>query len=256
MKLRVLGAYGSEGVSQRPSSFLINGKTLIDAGCTSSALTVSEQLHIEHALISHTHLDHVAGLAFLTETMALSGHAPSFLTISSIDSVVKGLRSCFFSGVVWPDFTKIPTAKQPVVKFRDLEENAEQQVGDLMVRPVSVSHTVPAAGFIVHDGSNGLVYSGDTGPTHALWKAARNVGQIDAVILECSYPNRFGWVAKTSKHMTPELVERELDKLPSDATVFIFHIKPQFYEETADELNRINSRQVVIVEQDKTYDLD
>ena len=71
MDLRVLGGYGSAGVYQRPSAFLINGRTLLDAGTVPGALTVPEQLAIEHALISHAHLDHTVGLAFLAETLAL-----------------------------------------------------------------------------------------------------------------------------------------------------------------------------------------
>src|SRR2546426_3482093 len=69
MKLRVLGAFGGEGLGHRPTAFLINDRTLIDAGTVSSALTVPEQLSIEHALISHSHLDHVAGLVYLSETL-------------------------------------------------------------------------------------------------------------------------------------------------------------------------------------------
>src|SRR5437660_107692 len=68
MKIRVLGAYGAEGLGQRPTSFLVNDRILIDAGTVGGALTLPEQSQIEHALITHSHLDHVAGLAFLAAT--------------------------------------------------------------------------------------------------------------------------------------------------------------------------------------------
>jgi hypothetical protein len=57
MDLRVLGGYGSPGVYQRPSAFLINGRTLLDAGTVPGALAIPELIAIEHALISHAHLD-------------------------------------------------------------------------------------------------------------------------------------------------------------------------------------------------------
>ena len=79
MKIRVLGAYGAEGLAQRPSAFLVNDTILIDGGTVGGALASSEQIVIEHALISHSHLDHIAGLAFLTETLALC-EAPKPLT--------------------------------------------------------------------------------------------------------------------------------------------------------------------------------
>ncbi len=252
MKIRVLGAFGSEALGQRPSAFLVNDKTLIDGGSVGGALTLPEQLLIEHALVSHTHLDHIAGLAYLTDMLGCTEDR-SPLTIASLAPVVDTLRSGVFNNVIWPDFTKIPHADRPTVKLRALVEDAEQRVGDLWVTPVPVTHTVPAAGFIVHDGSAGLIYSGDTGPTEAIWKAARGLSGIKAIILECAFPNRLEDLAAVARHMTPALVHREMDKLPPDVPVLIFHVKPQFYEETAEELALIPGNRLQILEQDKTY---
>ncbi len=250
MKIRVLGAFGGEGLGQRPSAFLVNDRVLIDAGTVSGALTVQEQLDVEHALVSHTHLDHIAGFAFLTETLACC-EAKRAVTIAGLAPIVDALKSSVFNTVVWPDFAAIP-ASAPVVKYRTLAEEAEQRVGDLWVTPVMVSHTVPTSGFIVHDGESGFVYSGDTGPTEALWRAARGLRGIRAIILECAFPNRLHALAELAKHMTPELVRRELPKLPPDVPVLIFHVKPQFFDETAAELQDLEDR-VSMVEQDKTY---
>ena len=254
MKIRVLGAYGAEGLTQRPSAFLVNGRTLVDAGTVTGALSVAEQLDVEHVLVSHSHLDHIAGLAFLAETLACTS-ARRPITVTSVEPVVEALRKAVFNSVVWPDFSQIPTATGPVIKYRTLADDAEQRVGDLWVTPVAVNHSVPAAGFIVHDGAQGFIYSGDTGPTDELWKAARGLTGLRAVILECAFPNRLSALAEAAKHLTPELVRREIDKIPADLPVLIFHIKPQFVDETADELSRIDSHRVRLVEQDKTYDL-
>ncbi|HSE92930.1 MAG TPA: 3',5'-cyclic-nucleotide phosphodiesterase [Methylomirabilota bacterium] len=254
MKIRVLGAYGAEGLGQRPSAFLVDERTLIDAGSVTGALTVPEQLEIEHVLVSHSHLDHIAGLAFLTETLACC-NARRPLTITSIEPVVDALRNAVFNNVVWPDFAQIPSAHEPIIRYRKLVAEAEQRVGDLWVTPVPVSHTVPAAGFIVHDGTRGFVYSGDTGPTDALWKAMRGLTGVRAVILECAFPNRLRGLADAARHLTPELIERELDKLPADVPVWVFHIKPQFHQETAEELSRLDGGRVLTLEQDKIYDV-
>ena len=136
------------------------------------------------------------------------------------------------------DFTKLPTVDAPVLKFRELAEDVEQPIGDLMVTPVAVTHTVPTSGFIVQDGVSGVVYSGDTDRTEALWRAARNVRGLGAIILECAFPNRLEGLAKIARHMTPELIRRELDKLPPDVPVLIFHVKPQFYDEIGEQLRR------------------
>jgi ribonuclease BN (tRNA processing enzyme) len=252
MKIRVLGAFGSEALGQRPSAFLINEKILIDGGSVTGALTVPEQLEIEHAVVSHSHLDHLAGLVYLTETLACYEGRPP-LSIASLEPVVDAFRSAVFNNVVWPDFTRIPHVDRPTITFRHLVEDAEQRVGDVWITQVAVSHTVPAAGFVVHDGTSGFVYSGDTGPTEAIWKAAHRLSGIKAVILECAFPNRLSALASIAKHMTPELISHEMDKLPTDVPVLVFHVKPQFYEETAEELAQIPGDRVQILEQDKTY---
>ncbi|PYO23241.1 MAG: MBL fold metallo-hydrolase [Candidatus Rokuibacteriota bacterium] len=252
MKIRVLGAFGAEGLGHRPSAFLVNDRTLIDAGTVSSTLTVPEQLSIEHALISHSHLDHVAGLVYLSETLGFCENGAA-VTITGIDHVVSTLRWGVFNNVLWPDFSKIPHADVPVVKYRTLVEDVEQRVGDLWVTPVQVNHSVPTTGFIVHDGSSGVIYSGDTGPTEALWNTARGLQGLRAVILECAFPNRLGPLAEVAKHLTPALIRRELDKLPGNLPVLIYHVKPQFHEEIAEELERIGGGRVSILEQDRTY---
>jgi cAMP phosphodiesterase len=254
MRLRVLGAYGSEGMGQRPSAFLVNDRLLVDAGTVSGALTVDEQMGIDHVLISHAHLDHVAGLAFLTDTFACRREGRT-LTVMSTEPVVQALRTGIFNDVVWPDFTRIPDATTPVVRCQGLPEEVDHPLGnDLWVMPVSVHHSVPASGFVVHDGLHGFAYSGDTGPTEALWKTVRGLPDIKGVVLECSFPDRLDRLAGVSGHLTPSLVERELDKLPPDIPVWIFHVKPQFHAEIAEQLARLDGR-VSLVEQDKTYEL-
>ena len=254
MKIRVLGAFGSEGLGQRPSAFLVNDKILIDGGSVSGALTVPEQLAVEHAIVSHAHLDHIAGLAYLTETLGFC-EVGAAVTIASIDPVITTLRAGVFNNTLWPDFSKIPHPDVPVVKYRTLIEDVEQRVGDLWVTPVAVNHTVPTAGFIVHDGSTGIIYSGDTGPTEALWRTARDLRGLRAVILECAFPNRLGPLAQVAKHMTPALIRREIDKLTPDIPVWIFHVKPQFHEEVSEELARIEGGRVSILEQAHTYSI-
>src|SRR5438067_11382481 len=214
MKIRVLGAYGAEGLGQRPTSFLLNDRILIDAGTVGGALPAPDQQQVEHALITHSHLDHVAGLAFLTETLAFS-ETRTPLTVATLEPVVNALRAGVFNNLAWPDFAQIPL-DAPVMKYRMLVEEAEQRVGDAWVTPVAVNHAVPTTGFIVHDGTTGFVFSGDTGPTEALWKAARGLRGLRAALVECAFPNRMAALATVAGHMTPDLIRRELDKIPPD----------------------------------------
>ena len=249
MNIRVLGAFGSEGPGQRPSAFLVNDRTVVDAGSISGALTLPEQYAIDHVLITHAHLDHLVGAAYLAETFASSDTHRS-VTIACLTPVLDAVRTGIFNNAVWPDFSAIPDDR-PAVNYRALLPEREYRFGDLRVIAVPVDHTVPAAGFIVHDGVSGFVYSGDTGPTEALWKVARAIGGIRAVLIECAFPNRRAALADVARHMTPDRLHREREKMP-DVPVLVYHVKPQFLEETADELARLGDG-VSLVEQDKTY---
>ena len=250
MNIRVLGAFGSEGPGQRPTAFLINERTLVDAGSVAGSLCLKEQLAIEQALLTHAHLDHLVGAAYLAETFAASA-AGRALTIAALTPVVESVRTGIFNSVIWPDFSVIP-ADSPAVRYRALAPEQEYRFGDLHVIPVPVDHSVPASGFIVHDGESGFVYSGDTGPTEALWKAARMVPNIRAVLVECAFPNRLRELANVSRHMTPERLQRERDKMPAGVPILVYHVKPAFVVETGEELARLGG-DIAMVEQDKTY---
>ena len=76
---------------------------------------------------------------------------------------------------------------------------------------------------------------------------------LGAIILECAFPNRLEGLAKIARHMTPELIRRELPKLPPDVPVLIFHVKPQFYDEIGEELAEVSGSRITMLEQDKTY---
>ena len=254
MKIRVLGVYGSEGQGQRPSAFLVNDRVLVDAGTVPGALNVEEQREIEHALLSHAHLDHIAGLAFLVDTFAITGSRRA-VTATSIARVVDDLRKHAFNDSLWPDFTTIPTEHTPVLGYRALPEEVESRVGELWVTPIPVDHTVPTVGFVIHDGETGFVYSGDTGPTDRLWQTARELTGLKAVIVETAFPNRLEGLARASKHLTPAMLTQEMKKMPADLPLWIYHIKPHFFEETAEELQKIDPARIHILEQGKIYTL-
>lgn len=252
MKIRVLGSYGSEGPGQRPAAFLINDRVLLDAGTVPAVLSMEEQAAIDYALLSHAHLDHVVGLAYLTDTLAMTGASKAVIA-TGIAPVVDALHAHGFNGVLWPDFSAIPSPDAPVLRFRTLPVDAEARVSDLWVTAVPVDHTVPTTGFVIHDGETGFLYSGDTGPTQRIWTAARGFRQLKAAIVETAFPNRLESLARASGHLTPAQLLREMEKIPPDLPLWIFHIKPQFLEETTEELMKIDSSRIHILEQGKTY---
>jgi ribonuclease BN (tRNA processing enzyme) len=254
MLLEILGCHGGSVPGRRLPSFLINGHVLLEAGSVTSALPLGAQAGIEQVLITHAHLDHTIGLAFLVDNIQsaqTSAGRVAAVTAASIAPVVDDLRAHCFNNRLWPDFTKLPTSDEPTLRFETLRERESIEFGSLTVVPVPVHHAVPAAGFIIHDGTSGLVLSGDTGPTDQIWKVAREFKSIHAIIVETAFPNRLEDLATVSGHFTPALLQRDMEKMP-DAPLWVYHIKPAHFEETAEELGRLGDR-VHVLEQDQTH---
>jgi cAMP phosphodiesterase len=254
MLLEVLGCHGGDVPHKRLPSFLINGRLLLEAGSVTSALPLGAQSAIEHVLLSHAHLDHVVGLAFLLDnvqsTQTASGESRS-VTAASIAPVIGDLRSHCFNGRLWPDFTRLPTCEEPGLRLETLQDREPVEIGGLTVIPVPVHHAVPGTGFVLHDGTSAIVFSGDTGPTTDLWKVAREAQHLRAILVETAFPNRLESLARVAGHFTPALLQREMEKMP-DAPLWVYHIKPAFYEETVEELETLGGR-VHILEQDQTH---
>jgi ribonuclease BN (tRNA processing enzyme) len=251
MRLEVLGCHGGDVPNLRLPTFLVNGRLLLEAGSVTSALTLPQQAVIEHVLVSHAHLDHVVGLAFLVDNVQSTAGRQGPVTAASLAPVMQDLRDHCFNNRLWPDFTVLPKPGPPALRIESLADGEPMKFGGLTVVAVPVNHSVPAAGFVITDGTAGFVFSGDTGPTKQLWRVARHVREVRANVVETAFPNRLEALARASGHYTPSLLEREIERMP-DGPILIYHLKPAYYEETAAELARLDSR-IRIMRQGETY---
>ena len=62
MLVRIIGGHGGVSPGFKNTSYLIDGKLLIDAGSVASGLQIDQQVLIDNILISHSHLDHISDL--------------------------------------------------------------------------------------------------------------------------------------------------------------------------------------------------
>ena len=95
--------------------------------------------------------------------------------------------------IIWPDFTKIPTVKNPkkaVLAYATLTEGKSVRIAGLQVKAIPMNHPVPAVGFLVSDGRSSFLYSADTGPNEGLWKEAARVKNLSAIIVDTSFPEQ------------------------------------------------------------------
>ena len=136
MLLEILGCHGGSVPKRRLPSFLINGHVLLEAGSVTSALPLGAQASIEQVLISHAHLDHTVGLAFLVDNIQSTRTAAdrnAAVTAAGIAPVIDDLRNFCFNNRLWPDFTKLPTPEEPALRLQSMRELEPIEFGSLTV---------------------------------------------------------------------------------------------------------------------------
>jgi ribonuclease BN (tRNA processing enzyme) len=235
MKVRILGCSGGIGGRHlRTTSLLVDNDILIDAGTGVSDLSIAELAQIDHVFLTHTHLDHIACLPLMVDTVGDMRSRP--LTVHATEAVLEILRNHVFNWAVWPDFTEIPTAEEPFLRFESLRVGTAVVLEGRRIVALPANHTVPANAYQLDSGKASLVFSGDTGPCPALWAAVNKIANLRTLIVETAFSNRERRLATASKHLCPDMLKEELASLQRDADLFITHLKPGQVELTMQEI--------------------
>ncbi|MBL8430074.1 MAG: 3',5'-cyclic-nucleotide phosphodiesterase [Dechloromonas sp.] len=236
MKLRVLGCSGGiGGRHQRTTSFLVDHDILIDAGTGVTELSIAELAAIDHVFLTHSHLDHIAALPMMIDSVADFRDKP--LIVYGTKSVLDSLRQHIFNWAIWPDFSVVPSADQPFMRFQSIDVFEQVSLAGRCISALPAEHTVPAVGYRLDSGSGSVVFSGDTGPCEAFWGAVNAIPNLKHLIVECAFPNRERRLAELSRHYWPDMLAVELKKLTRPCRIYITHLKPGQIEATMEEIN-------------------
>ena len=232
--LLILGCSGGISKDLRTTSFLLNDTILIDAGTGVGDLTLDQLRKIDYLFLTHSHLDHICSLPFMLDAVGMSRNKP--LTVFGIPETIKALQDHIFNNVIWPDFTKIPSAEKPCVLFKTIAVGQIVSVDQVEITALPVNHSSPGNGYWIDSGKGALVFSGDTGPCAAFWHAInKKVNERSAdtgndylkhLIIETSFTNAESELAKISGHYHPKSLASDLQKLSSACNVWITHLKP------------------------------
>lgn len=251
MKLHVLGCHGGELPTCRTTCFLVDDVLALDAGALTGTLSLEQLARVNDVVLSHSHFDHVKDLPLLADLMVGLRDEP--VTVWGSRACVKALRANMFNDSLWPDFTRIPTRRKPVIQLKSFRAGAAFKVGRYTIQTVPVSHPVESVGMVVSNGRSALGMSGDTGPTDKLWKLFNRSRNLKAVLLETSFPNKLQQLADVSGHLTPQTLRTELQKLePNGAQIFLYHLKPAFVRQLKREVDGMNVR---VLELGETFEL-
>lgn len=246
MKIKVLGASGSDIPGQHLTSFLLDKTILFDAGGVTNSLDLKEQQKIKYVFITHAHLDHIRDIPFLADNIILS-RKKSQITVFSIKEVIDDIKKHLLNHRLWPDFTVIPNEKDSVIKLKKIKAGVTVTINSFKITAFPVNHIVPAVGYLVQKGNKFLFYTGDTGPTKQTWEALSHIA-LDALIIESSLPDKMKKIAQITGHLTPALIFNEISKLKSSPkSIYITHIKPLYREEIERDLQKIDHHKIRIL---------
>jgi len=224
MKLRVLGCSGGIGGCLRTTSLLVDDDILIDAGTGVGDLSIPELTAIDHVFVTHSHMDHIAFIPFLIDTVG--GMRSSPLVVHATQATLDILRKHVFNWQIWPDFSEIPSREQPFLRFEPLHVGTTVKLGGRSLTPVPANHVVPAVGYHLDSGLASLVFTGDTTTSDELWPIVNRIENLRYLIIETAFCNRERDLAVASKHLCPSMLAEELAKLTRSPEVYITHLKP------------------------------
>ncbi len=197
--------------------------------------------YIKAYLISHAHLDHVAGLI-------INSPDDSTKNIYALASCIETLKTHYFTWESWANFAD--EGEAPLLKKYHYDVLVPDSIvdisnTDMTVQAFPLSHgNLQSMAFLVKSNDNYTLYLGDTGADeieksdnlHLLWEAIAPIikaKKLKGMFIETSYPDGqpdkllFG-------HLTPRLLMKEMDDLESltgkqalkGFNVIITHNKP------------------------------
>lgn len=221
--------------------------------------------NIRAYLISHAHLDHVAGLVMNSPV-----DVPK--TIYASQYVIDVFTEKYFTWQSWANFTN--QGEEPQLKTYDFEILVPQKEisitnTELSVTAFTLSHSNPyqSQAFLVRYKNNYILYLGDTGSDKIensenllqLWKSIAPLiisNQLKAIFIEVSFPNSQPNTALFG-HLKPHLFYDEMDVLSeytgekelNNFPIVITHRKPHENNEAIikEELLKANTLKLKLI---------
>ncbi|MGZ3751803.1 MAG: MBL fold metallo-hydrolase [Mucilaginibacter sp.] len=197
--------------------------------------------YIKGYLISHSHLDHLAGLI-------INSPDDSTKNIYAFADCIETFKTRYFTWKSWANFAddgEAPQLKKYHYKVLNPAEETPIANTEMSVQAFPLSHSnLTSTAFLVRSKDNYLLYLGDTGPDEveksqnlkSLWEQIAPLirkKKLKAIMIEVSFPNEqpdktlFG-------HLTPRWLMKEMTELEKFTgpgalrgfNIVITHVKP------------------------------
>ena len=225
MRIRILGCSGGIGAGSRTSAMLVDDDVLIDAGTGIGDLELADLDSIRHVFLTHAHLDHIAGLPMLADSV-FDEDFDVPLTVYAREETLRAVQDHLFNGVIWPDFSKLPSAENPMLRYQVCSPGDTVTIGDRHFYAVDVMHTVPTLGYTVQNSGSAFAVSGDTKTNETLWPVLNACEDLKVLVIEVSFPDEMARLAAEAGHYCPKTLTRDLQRLRHEPDIWLTGMKP------------------------------
>lgn len=236
--IQVLGAYGTKAKGFGTSSFYLNKENVIDAGNLLDSLE-EKSTEIENIWLTHSHLDHICDIAYILDNYYLSREKS--LNIIGLSETIDAVKKHFLNDLIWPDFSKINlhNSNKASISYKKIDLDKEYTLSlNESIKAFKTDHTVESCGYIYTNNGSAVIITADTYSLETTIDEINKDKRISTAIIECSFSSDMKNLAKNTKHLTPKLLQKQLENLKrEDIKIYINHMKPYFLEEIKREIN-------------------
>ena len=234
--IQILGAYGGRDKDKATTSLLVSDSVAIDAGNLLNPLGRKAR-EIDTIFLTHCHMDHLIDLPFLIDAFFSERTRP--LDVYGLPHTLEMVRKHIFNNDIWPDFNEINliNGMDRSIRLRPIHPGQTYDIDGVKLTPFETVHTVPSVGYVIEKEGSKLMFTSDTYKCPNVWSILNADEQIKALIIEVSFPSKMAQLAEVSKHLTPALLDEELEMLQrTGVDIYINHFKPDFIAPLKQEL--------------------
>lgn len=204
---------------------LVDNDVLIDAGTGIGDLSLEEIDSIRHVFLTHAHLDHIAGLPMLADSI-FDENFTTPLTVYAREETLRALQDHLFNDVIWPNFAKLPSPENPMLRYQVTSPGDTVNIDHRDFYAVDVMHTVPTLGYTVQNSGGVFAVSGDTKTNETLWPVLNACDDLRVLVIEVSFPDEMARLANDAGHYCPSTLVKDLQRLDHEPEIWLTGMKP------------------------------
>ena len=258
MKVQLLpSSFDSDGgVSQRQhlTCVVVDDRVAFDAGSLALSCSDTQRRQIRDVVLSHCHLDHIAGLPLFLDDLFATLSKP--VRVHASQAMIDILERDIFNWSIYPRFSELKNNDAAVMSYHSFQSGKSFTVSHLTVAPTEVNHNVPSCGFVISNGETSIGITGDTAETTSIWEEFDATADLTAVLVECAFPNEMQDLAVISHHLTPLGLSKELAKFTRrDVQIYVVNIKPMYRDAVIRQIADLSLPNVQVMDVGRVYEL-